>query len=220
MIHFLYGDALASKPVLAHSMFMDRAEQFKKRLGWDVRVDQFGEERDEYDLLNPLYVIVTDEKGLHEASMRLLPTVGKTMVNDHFLEITHGASVESTLIWECTRFCTSPNAQPYSATKLMAAGGKVMQEFCIDHFVGVFDRKMLSVYRLIGSVPTIIGWTQSDTRNIGVGLWEYCADEYRHLLRVCGLSDVEMELFFANSDLSEVKLQAKKLSPLDLRSEC
>lgn len=202
MIHFTYRDALVSKPVLAHSMFQDRAEQFKTRLGWDVTVNEFGEERDEYDSLNPLYVIVTDEDGRHEASMRLLPTTGKTMVNDHFREITDGVSIESPMIWECTRFCTSLNARPYAATKLMAAGGKVMQEFCVNHFVGVFDRKMLPVYRVIGCVPTVVGWSQGDFNKIGIGLWEYDADDYKRLLDGCGLTAIEMELFFANSQLA------------------
>ena len=201
MIHFVYGDALVSRPSLAHSMFIDRAEQFKTRLGWDVNVDDLGEERDEYDFLNPLYVIIANKDGRHEASMRLLPTTGKTMVNDHFQEITHGVPIESPMIWECTRFCTSPDAEPYAAKKLMAAGGKLMQEFCIDHFVGVFDRKMLPVYRIIGCVPTIVGWSKNDRNKTGVGLWEYDANDYKRLLDGCGITEIEMELFFANAAL-------------------
>ncbi|KIC48209.1 hypothetical protein RA29_16845 [Tateyamaria sp. ANG-S1] len=206
MIHFLYGEVLVSKPVLAHSMFVDRGAQFKTRLGWDVTVNEFGEERDEYDLLNPLYVIVADEHGRHEASMRLLPTTGQTMVNDHFLDINNGVSIESPLVWECTRFCTSPDARPHSATKLMAAGGKVMQESCIEHFVGVFDRRMMPVYRRIGTVPTVVGWSQGEINKIGIGLWDYCADDYKRLLDRCGVSDIEMELFFANSGLFDTQL--------------
>lgn len=201
MIHFVYGDALVSRSNLAHSMFLDRAEQFETRLGWEVSVNDLGEERDEYDFLNPLYVIVANTDGQHEASMRLLPTTGKTMVNDHFREITHGALIESPTIWECTRFCTSPNARPHAATKLMAAGGKVMQEYCVDHFVGVFDRKMLPVYRMIGCVPTIVGWSKSDRNKTGVGLWEYDADHYKRLLDGCAMTEIEMELFFANAAL-------------------
>lgn len=201
MIHFYYSDALAAKPRLAHSMFLDRAEQFKKRLEWDVSVDELGEERDEYDLVNPLYVVVVNEEGLHDASMRLLPTTGKTMLNDHFRKITDGVSLESPLIWECTRFCVSPRAQKRAATKLMAAGGKVMQEFKIEQFVGVFDRKMLPVYQSLGSVPTVIGWSEEDTNVLGVGLWEYNSDAYCRLLEKCGVSNDEMELFFVNSGL-------------------
>ena len=38
-------------------MFRDRASQFKTRLKWQVDVDENGFERDEYDALNPLYVM-------------------------------------------------------------------------------------------------------------------------------------------------------------------
>ena len=38
-------------------MFRDRAEQFSQRLGWAVSVNASGHERDQYDELNPLYVI-------------------------------------------------------------------------------------------------------------------------------------------------------------------
>jgi len=201
MINFIYGDALASKPVLAHSMFLDRADQFKTRLGWDVCINQFGEERDEYDLMNPLYVILEDDDGLHEASMRLLPTTGKTMISDHFREITDGVSIESPVVWECTRFCTSPDAGPFAATKLMAAGGKLMQEFAIEHFVGVFDLRMMPVYRMIGAVPTVVGWSRGDTNRIGIGLWEYTESSYERLLGKCRLSSIDMELYLANSGL-------------------
>lgn len=201
MIHFLYGDKLSTRPELAHSMFKDRAEQFHKRLGWDVYVDRFGEERDEYDELNPLYVIVSDQNGLHEASMRLLPTIGQTMVHDHFLDLTDGVKIQSPVIWECTRFCVSPTAQLNAATKLMAAGGKVMEEFLVEHFVGVFDRKMLAIYRRIGSSPTVVGWSAGDRAKVGVGLWQYKSEEYLKLLTKCGLSQIEMELWFVNSGL-------------------
>ncbi|WP_299751798.1 acyl-homoserine-lactone synthase [uncultured Tateyamaria sp.] len=199
MIYFLHGDALASKPTLAHSMFTDRAKQFKNRVGWSVSVNDLGEERDEYDELNPLYVVVANEHGLHEAWMRLTPTVGKTMVNDHFTEITDDVSIKSPLIWECTRFCTSPKARPESSTKLMAAGGKIMQELFIEHYIGVFDRRMLPVYRSIGSVPTVIGWSQGEHNKIGVGLWEFDVVQYNQLLHRSGISPVEMELNFVNS---------------------
>jgi len=36
MIRYLYGDQLAKYPRLARTMFEDRADQFKTRLGGDV----------------------------------------------------------------------------------------------------------------------------------------------------------------------------------------
>ena len=41
-------------------------------------------EIDQYDLLNPLYLILKDENGKHLGSCRALPTTGPTMIADHF----------------------------------------------------------------------------------------------------------------------------------------
>lgn len=100
MIRYLYGDQLAKHPLLARAMFEDRADQFKTRLGWEVTVNADGQERDEYDDLNPLYVIWETATGVHGGSMRFLPTTGRTMVNDHFLDLTDGVPIQSPFIWE------------------------------------------------------------------------------------------------------------------------
>ncbi len=53
-------------------MFKDRADQLKTRLNWNVKVDYAGHERDEYDDLNPMYVIWEDVIG---SIRRLVPNV-------------------------------------------------------------------------------------------------------------------------------------------------
>lgn len=199
MICFQYADELDYNQRLKSSMFRDRATQFSKRLGWSVVVDEYGEEHDEYDTLNPLYVIAVNPDGSHAGSMRFLPTTGKTMVNDHFLDLTNGVEIRSPLIWECTRFCISHATGRSTAAKLMAAGGKLMREYCLKHFVGVFDAKMERVYRSIGAEPTVLGRSTTGKESVGVGLWEFTNATYHSLLERSGLTDLEMELFFLNS---------------------
>lgn len=121
MLRYLYGDQLAQYPHLARQMFQGRADQFKTRLGWEVNVDAQGEERDQYDALNPLYVIWENPDGSHGGSMRFLPTTGPVMVNDVFGHLMQGPLV-SPLIWECTRFCLSRDASPQVAAGLMLGG--------------------------------------------------------------------------------------------------
>ena len=157
MIRYLYADQLGQFPKLARTMFLDRADQFKTRLGWEVTVDDAGEERDEYDDLNPLYVIWEKPCGGHGGSMRFLPTVGRTMVNDHFIHLTDGVRIESPLIWECTRFCLARDTAPGTAAALMLAGGEILRGFGVEHYVGVFDARMVRIYRLIGASPEILG---------------------------------------------------------------
>lgn len=173
MIRYLYANELANYPRLAHEMFRHRATQFHDRQGWDVTVDENGEERDQYDALNPLYVIWETAEGGHGGSMRFLPTTGRTMINEHFTDITDGVHIVSPVIWECTRFCLAPDAGGRVSAALMLAGGEIMEGFGIDHFAGVFDARMVRIYRMIGAAPAILG-TQGEGREaISVGLWEF-----------------------------------------------
>ena len=119
MLRYLYSDQLQNFPKLMESMFRDRANQFKKRLDWDVNVDSNGHERDEYDLLNPLYVIWEMPDGKHGGSMRFLPTTERTMINDHFRHLIGGGTITSPLIWECSRFCLGSDATNNVAAALM-----------------------------------------------------------------------------------------------------
>lgn len=180
MLRFLYADQLADHPKLAQAMFQDRAYQFKERLNWDVTVDDAGLERDEYDALNPLYIIWEAVEGGHGGSLRLLPTTGPVMVNDHFSHLTTGPIV-SPHIWECTRFCLSKDANPRVAAALMLGGGAVMQNFEVDHFVGVFDTRMVRIYQRTGSAPTVIGSAGEGRSKIQVGLWSFDKQDQRKL---------------------------------------
>jgi acyl homoserine lactone synthase len=190
MLRYLYGRDLAKEPALADAMFRDRADQFARRLGWDVQVDHRGWERDQYDALDPLYVIWQGPDGGHQGSARFLPTTGRTMVNDHFLHLTDGVAFQSPLIWECTRFCLAPGAGRQIASRLMLGGAELMAAFGVDHFVGVFDQIMLRVYRGIGSVPDVLGTDGAgDARAISVGLWTYDAANHAALRDRAGISD-------------------------------
>lgn len=173
MIRYIYAEDLGTYPRLAHGMFRDRAIQFHDRQGWDVTVNAEGEERDEYDDLNPLYVIWERADGTHGGSMRFLPTTGRTMVNEHFTSLLGGGTIESPEIWECTRFCLAPGAEPRVSAALMLAGGELMTGFGVKHFVGVFDARMVRIYRLIGAAPEVLGTEGSGRGAISVGLWHF-----------------------------------------------
>jgi len=198
MLKFLYGSELKRFPELSQSMFRDRAAQFWNRLKWNVEIDINGEERDEYDALDPLYVIILDNSGRHQGSMRYLPTVGRTMINEHFLHLTDGVEIRDPFVWECTRFCIAPNAPTYSAPLLMAAGAKLMRESAVQRFVGIFDARMERIYRRIGAPPIVVGRKYIDRATIGVGLWEFSDLTYNMVLHKAGISQVEMELMFIN----------------------
>ncbi len=198
MLRYIYGDELHNYSHLQDTMHRDRAVQFRDRLKWEVTVDDNGWERDEYDGLNPLYVIWEDGQGGHGGSMRFLPTSGRTMVNDHFAHLSD-TQISSPLIWECTRFCLSPKASPKVAGALMLAGGELMRAFSLTHLLGVFDARMVRIYNMIGAAPEVLGSTGTGRDQISVGLWAYRAEDRMKVLRRAGLSSDISEAWFNRS---------------------
>ncbi|MGR3435522.1 MAG: acyl-homoserine-lactone synthase [Shimia sp.] len=196
MIRFVYADALAQMPKLQDTMFRDRATQFAERQGWDVHVDARGWERDAYDALNPLYVIWERPDGRHGGSMRLLPTTGRTMVNEHFTHLTDGVTIQSSRIWECTRFCLAPGAEGTVAAALMLAGGTVLYRFDLLSYVGVFDRRMVRIYKRIGASPEVLGETGTGRDAIAVGLWGFTAAAQARVARQAKVSPALMNHWF------------------------
>ncbi|MFT7595648.1 MAG: N-acyl-L-homoserine lactone synthetase [Paracoccaceae bacterium] len=196
MLRYIYSDDLHFFPKLASSMFRDRADQFRTRLGWPVDVDEAGEERDQYDALNPLYVIWENPDGGHGGSMRFLPTTERVMVNEIFGHLNPGAPISSPLIWECTRFCLARNAWSNVAAALMLAGGEIMTGFGIRHFVGVFDARMERIYRAIGSSPDLIGSEGQGRDKISIGLWEFTEEAKRKVAQRAGISQQLSRLWF------------------------
>jgi acyl homoserine lactone synthase len=203
MLRYVYGHDLDRHPRLAETMFLDRAEQFQRRLGWAVSLDADGRERDAYDAHDPLYVIWEAPDGTHGGSMRFLPTVGRTMVNDHFAHLTGGIRIVSPLIWECTRFCVSPRSEGAAARKAAAAlvlgAGEIMARAGLEHFVGVFDARMERIYRLYGVEPDVIGSAGNGGGRIAVGLWEMRAEAWPRILGRLGIDRATSARWIAQS---------------------
>lgn len=207
MLRYLYSKDLHAFPKLAGSMFRDRADQFQTRLGWDVTVDENGEERDHYDDLNPLYVIWEEADGSHGGSMRFLPTTGPVMINDVFGHLTGGAPISSPLIWECTRFCLSRQAGPKVAAALMLAGGEIMTNMGVRHFAGVFDARMVRIYRAIGSSPEVLGSEGTGRDQISVGLWEFTPEARLRVAERAGISPELSRMWFDRSFGAPARLE-------------
>lgn len=201
MLRYIYGKDLSNHAKLRDTMFRDRADQFKTRLGWEVSVDENGFEMDAYDDLDPLYVIWETATGEHGGSMRFLPTTGRTMVNDCFTHVTDGVTIRSPLIWECTRFCLSRGAPANVAAGLMLGGGEIMENFDLEHFVGVFDARMVRIYRRIGASPTVLGQTGEGRCAISVGLWEFSPEAKRLVANRAGIS-LDLSARWFNRDFS------------------
>jgi N-acyl-L-homoserine lactone synthetase len=192
MIKAVYASDLFRRPLLAASMFRDRTAQFRERLGWDVQVDDMGLEFDQYDAHNPLYLIAEAEDGSHVASTRIMPTVGPTMVGEHFSHLTGGVAFQSPLVWESTRFCISPRIRERTAqahripAALLWAGARVALNAGVEFFIAVFGEPMFRFYKSNGWLPDVLGSGESPEGPIYAGLWEVTPEICAHLARRAG----------------------------------
>ena len=199
MLRYIYGQDLEKFPYLKDTMFKDRRTQFSERLKWDVAITKNGHEVDQYDGMNPLYVIWEDETGRHAGSMRFLPTTGPTMVRDYFSHLNGNEDIQSPFIWECTRFCLGSKASANVAAGLMLAGGELMRAFSLTHLMGVFDERMIRIYRAIGSEPEVLGHSGEGKDRISLGLWSFSDQARRKVLSRARITSAQSEAWFEQS---------------------
>jgi acyl homoserine lactone synthase len=101
-------------------MFQLRARVFGDRLGWDVQIEN-GRERDQFDDLNPAYLIGLNNLGNVISCVRALQTTGPHMLSDVFQSILNGEPpLRSATIWESTRFCVDTVALQNENTSLVS----------------------------------------------------------------------------------------------------
>lgn len=210
MIRIFQGRDRTQFPRESDEMFRLRARQFRDRLKWDVQVTN-GWEIDEYDQMNPLYLVsIDDDTGAITGSLRFLPTTGPHMMNGSFGDFFDKPfEMESPLIWECSRFSIEPttkhgrisgSALRKTTFELMHGGCEVAIMAGIEQVVGVFDPFMLRVYRRTGWGPEIVA--SSDRTNPGpiyLGLWDVNEASLMAIKERSGIRDTVLEV----SDLPE-----------------
>ena len=155
MLRYIYADDLKALPLLSKTMFRDRAHQFHTRLGWEVEVDDTGgNEHDAYDEMNPMYIVWERPDGSHGGSLRLLPTTGPTMVNDHFLaSVGRGPHPKPADLGMHTVLPGTRRRKPVISAALMLGVLEVGLNNHLTHVAGVFDARMVRVYAPCGLGP-------------------------------------------------------------------
>ncbi|WP_255989759.1 acyl-homoserine-lactone synthase [Chitinolyticbacter albus] len=93
------------------AMYRLRYKVFYERLRWDVPTAN-GEERDQYDDLDPVYMLYKSPQDIVQGCWRLLPTQGPYMLRDTFPQLLHGQAAPSAPdIWEMSRFAIEGSEQ-------------------------------------------------------------------------------------------------------------
>lgn len=183
MIRYFHGRDRTFFPFETNEMFQLRKRQFRDRLNWNVGVRD-GWEIDEFDEMNPLYLVSWYEQANAVAGcLRFLPTSGPTMMKNVFDPyFDEPFDIESPLIWECTRLAIEPSIAGKWLTptglcratfELMQGGLEVAMQAGVEQILGIFDNAMLRVYRRVGWSPEIIASTNRAGKHVvHVGLWE------------------------------------------------
>ncbi len=196
MIEIEYRSKMNIDEYKYRSMFQDRMSIFKEKLGWNLDVDKLGREMDEYDELDPLYIILRDDRGEHIGSTRLLPTTGRTMIAEKFPRLTDGVAIESASIWEVSRFFVSPRSKNRrrDAARIMHAGCSIGLRAGIGFYVGVTAVNMVPVFRMCGWPGEVIGEQQSGDGAICACLWEVSEQAQDRLNRRAQLQDFDLDV--------------------------
>jgi acyl homoserine lactone synthase len=165
MLHIIHGQRVAGHEDLIDQMHKLRARSFKDRRGWRVNVED-GRERDGFDQLDPLYVIVSDGAGTVVGSLRLLPSTGPYMMADVFPEVIGDQGlIRHPLVWESSRFCVDTEvAKVYSedgvnqvTRELLIGAIQTALAAGVINIVSVYDIFVERVLRRTGCVFTRCG---------------------------------------------------------------
>lgn len=116
-----------------------RANVFGGRLEWDVTITDDGE-RDQYDDLNPTYILATFGGSRVVGCARLLPAAGPTMLERTFPQLlADGLLTATTTMIESSRFCVD-------TTLPAGRGGGQLHLATLTMFAGIIEWSMANGY--------------------------------------------------------------------------
>lgn len=127
---------------LIDQMHRLRARVFGGRLGWDVQIEE-GRETDEYDRLDPTYILAATATDMIVGCARLLPTTGPTMLERTFPQLLDGGQlVAHRGMIESSRFCVD-------TTATTALSSRTLHQATLALFAAIIEWSMANSYREI-----------------------------------------------------------------------
>ena len=176
-------------PDFIKSMYKLRDRVFRGRLGWDVTsID--GKEKDQYDDMNPVYMMSCNDKKQVEGCWRILPTTGPYMLKDIFPGLLRGEKLPvHENIWELSRLAVEPQQKHFrfkgNMNEITLDMFRNIYEFGIKNnikrYVAVTSTPMERILRLSGIPTTRFG--DGKTTKIGnvncLCIWIDVNDELR-----------------------------------------
>ena len=197
---------------LLDEMFALRARVFGQRLGWEVDIID-GKEIDQFDALDPAYVIGLNDDGHVVSCVRALQTTGPHMLSDVFHDILDGEPpLRSATLWESTRFCVdtaildrgkSRNSVSYATCELMAASLEYAKNSGISDIVTVIDPVMNRVLKRSDCAPYgYVGSTKPMGKVSAMAALLDCSDE--RIGKIRAFAGIEGDIFVSDQRAFEL----------------
>jgi len=142
-------------PNVMEQMFRLRYNVFHQKLGWQVDGTN-NQERDDFDYLNPIYMIAGDQRDRARYSeqsaqgcWRLLPTTGPNMLANTFPQLLRGEKLPITeSVWELSRFAVTSSSRRYKGQIYLSDLTYAM----IAQLIAFADTNNISQYVTVTSV--------------------------------------------------------------------
>lgn len=165
MIKLVAGSHRADFPREIAQMHEIRKRTFHDRLHWRVTTLRDWD-IDEFDALNPLYLLSVDDNNNVRGSLRLLPTTGPNMLADVFPELLDdGMRIESATVWESSRFSVEQEAASERSDNLLnRTTGELLTGIVevgllagLTEVVSIYDAMFARILRRANCAAELIG---------------------------------------------------------------
>jgi acyl homoserine lactone synthase len=207
---------------LLDDMYRLRARVFGGRLGWEVNIED-DMEIDQFDRLDPAYIIGLDDDMNVISCARVLQTTGPHMLSDVFQAILDGEPpLRSPSIWESTRFCvdtqrlkreTSGTTVSKATCELMIGILEYAQSAGIQDIITVIDPVMDRVLKRSDNAPHgYVGKTVQMGKVPALAALLDCSDE--RIERVRAFGGIAGDVFISEDD-AYAKLTGATLDQAD-----
>lgn len=211
---------------ILEDMYRLRARVFARRLEWDVKIEN-DMEIDEFDALDPVYLVGLDEHANVVSCIRLLQTTGPHMLADVFSDILQGqAPLRAATLWESTRFCVDTerlsNADrgqgsvARATSELMSATLQYARDCGISDIITVIDPVMNRVLKRSDNAPCgYIGETVQMGKTKAMAALLDCTED--RIARVRAFAGIEGDVFVDEAAL--IAQRAEDAAPAEPTSD-
>lgn len=170
-------------------MYRLRYQVFHERLRWDVKTEN-GQERDQFDDADSVYMVATDAADQVCGGWRLRPTTRHYMLSDIFPQLLAGQPVpRHRHIWEISRFAVDTSEISRTAGFSMGQTARSLVrdtvQFAVDHHINQYVLvTSVAVERLLASIGLVMhrfGPPEKIGRVWSVACWVDIDSHTRHV---------------------------------------